>query len=67
MNMTKLEKALELALATHLLSSLRQVEMSLSIDRMPNSGDIVIVDNSSMYVFINLTELAKAISNDLNL
>lgn len=65
--MTKLEKALELALATHLLSSLRQVEMSLSIDRMPNSGDIVIVDNSSMYVFINLTELAKAISNDLNL
>lgn len=66
--MTKLEKALELALATHLLPALRDIDIDLRLDRNHNTGDIIAISESNIdVIFVNLTELAKAIANDLNL
>ncbi len=66
--MTKLEKALELALATHLLPALRDIDIDLRLDRNHNTGDIIAISESDIdVIFVNLTELAKAIANEIDL
>lgn len=66
--MTKIEKALELALATHLLPALRDIDIDLRLDRNHNTGDIIAISESDIdVIFVNLTELAKAIANEIDL